>query len=139
MGRIGAATAPLIIASLLLGLLGLTLLLVASVTQAQRWHTAHWKHPRGKGPTYQEHLDNLERTGNLPWHSSASAVNQMAHAAYAEAIQKDVRPQQQSGAATEKQFVDLVLGQPVALNQGSRYRPGIRRHGLLRKGVGLLR
>ena len=70
-----------------LGLLGLTLLLVGSLTRAERWTMANWKHPR-KGPTYHEHLENLEKTGHLPWQPAAAAVHMMAYGAHEAAVRK---------------------------------------------------
>jgi len=65
-----------------LGLLGLTLLVVIINTQAGRWTMAGWSHPRGKGPTYSQHLDNLGYTGMLPWNAPEASIHQMVHSAY---------------------------------------------------------
>jgi ABC-2 type transport system permease protein len=65
-----------------LGLLGLTLLIVGINTQAGRWTMAGWSHPRGKGPTYSQHLDNLGYTGMLPWNAPEASIHQMVHSAY---------------------------------------------------------
>lgn len=64
-----------------LGLLGLTVLAVGIQTQTGRWTMAGWTHPRGKGPTYAQHLANLSAI-NLPWQPPASAMQQMAVGAY---------------------------------------------------------
>jgi ABC-2 type transport system permease protein len=64
-----------------LGLLGLTLLIVGVNTQADRWTMAHWTHPRGKGPKYEEHLQRFAAAGALPMGDSESAVHRMAFAA----------------------------------------------------------
>lgn len=71
-----------------LGLLGMSLLIVGLNTQAGRWGMAHWSYPRGKGPTYAQHLDHLAQVGMLPWQPPESSVLQMAHAAcYAAVIE----------------------------------------------------
>jgi ABC-2 type transport system permease protein len=57
-----------------LGLLGLTLLQIAFVTQANRWNMAHWRHPRGKGPTYAELVDQMTAASALPGQPGASTV-----------------------------------------------------------------
>ena len=70
-----------------LGLLGLTLLIVGFNTNAGRWTTAHWKHPRGKlGITYAEHLDNVRLAGTLPWAGPEASIHQMVHAGYRTAV-----------------------------------------------------
>jgi len=69
-----------------LGLLGLSLLIVGFNTQAGRWTMAHWTHPRGKGPTYTQHLDNLQLAGSMPWGGSETALHQMALGAYRAAV-----------------------------------------------------
>lgn len=65
-----------------LGLLGLTLLIVIINTQAGRWTMAGWSHPRGKGPTYAQHLENLGYTGMLPWSAPEASVHQMVQSAF---------------------------------------------------------
>jgi ABC-2 type transport system permease protein len=65
-----------------LGLLGLTLLVVIINTQASRWTMAGWSHPRGKGPTYSQHLDNLGYTGMLPWSAPEASIHHMVHSAF---------------------------------------------------------
>jgi ABC-2 type transport system permease protein len=65
-----------------LGLLGLTLLVVIINTQAGRWTMAGWSHPRGKGPTYSQHLDNLGYTGMLPWSAPEASIHHMVHSAF---------------------------------------------------------
>jgi ABC-2 type transport system permease protein len=68
------------------GLLALTLLIVAINTQADRWTMAHWTHPRGKGPAYSQHLDNLAFTGMLPWNAPEASMHHMVHAAARAAV-----------------------------------------------------
>jgi ABC-type transport system involved in multi-copper enzyme maturation permease subunit len=43
---------------------------------------AGWSHPRGKGPTYSQHLDNLGYTGMLPWNAPEASIHHMGHSAY---------------------------------------------------------
>lgn len=69
-----------------LGLLGLTLLIVAVNTQAGRFSMAHWRHPRGKGPSYTQLIETIGYTSTLPWQPAESAGPQMAHAALHAAI-----------------------------------------------------
>ena len=69
-----------------LGLLGLTSLIVGINTQADRWTVAHWTHPRGKGPTYSQHLDNLGYAGMLPWNAPEASMHHMVHFASRAAI-----------------------------------------------------
>jgi hypothetical protein len=85
-----------------LGLLGLTLLIVAVNTQARParpeavgllpkqhgWTMARWTHPRGKGPRYEEYLEQVHQVASLPWQGEDAAVNQMAMAAYRAALEE---------------------------------------------------
>jgi ABC-type transport system involved in multi-copper enzyme maturation permease subunit len=63
---------------LALGLLAFTVFLVGVNTQAGRWSMAHWPHPRFKGPTYAQHLENVGRAGLLPWQGPDAAGPHMA-------------------------------------------------------------
>src|SRR5947199_6571716 len=69
-----------------LGLLALTVFLVAINTQAGRWSMAHWTHPQFRGPTYVQYLDALAMTGELPLEPTAAAVHAMAVASYQAAL-----------------------------------------------------
>ena len=51
-----------------------------------RWTMAHWTHPRGKGPKYEVHHEQLELITHLPWQGPDAAVCQMAQAAYGAAL-----------------------------------------------------
>jgi hypothetical protein len=48
-------------------LLGLTALLVHFNTSHERWSMAHWRSPRRVGPTFAQHLVNVELIGQTPW------------------------------------------------------------------------
>src|SRR3954447_23629914 len=63
-----------------LGLLGLTMIIVGANTQAGRWSMVNWSHPRGKGPTYKKHVENLATVGSLPWGAPEASIHQMAQA-----------------------------------------------------------
>jgi ABC-2 type transport system permease protein len=69
-----------------LGLLGLMLLLVVFLTQADRWSMANWSHPRGKGPTHKQHLEDLAYTGLFTRGDSATSMHQVAQGAYHAAV-----------------------------------------------------
>ncbi len=69
-----------------LGLLGLTLLIVAANTHAGRWTMLGWSHPRGKGPTHKEHLYHLGNIAMMPWAGPDASINQLAIAAYDTAV-----------------------------------------------------
>src|SRR5438105_2517234 len=62
-----------------LGLLGLTSLIVAVNTQADRWTVGHWRHPR-RGPTFAEYADLVANTSWLPWQGPDAAGPAMAAA-----------------------------------------------------------
>jgi ABC-type transport system involved in multi-copper enzyme maturation permease subunit len=69
-----------------LGLFGLTFLIVIANTQAGRWSMAHWTHPRGKGISYAQHVENVGLAGMLLWQSPDAAIQHMAHGAYRTAV-----------------------------------------------------
>ncbi|MBI3823044.1 MAG: ABC transporter permease [Planctomycetes bacterium] len=69
-----------------LGLLALSVLIIIVGTQSGRWNMAHWTHPRGKGPTYTQHLDNLGYAGMLPWDAPEASLFRMVHGATATAV-----------------------------------------------------
>jgi hypothetical protein len=72
--------------SIALGLLVLTLLLVFTLTQADRWTMAYRRFPPGKGLNVGQHLENFHTVGMLPWPPPAASVHQMADAAYGAVI-----------------------------------------------------
>lgn len=69
-----------------LGLLGLALLVIGISTRTQGWSMANWSYPRGKGPTFARHVDNLGEIALLPWQPPESAVVIMARGGYRAAV-----------------------------------------------------
>jgi ABC-type transport system involved in multi-copper enzyme maturation permease subunit len=61
-----------------LGLLGLTLVIVSLNTSRERWTTAHWSFPRGKGITHAQHIENVGKTGVVLWAGPETALQQAA-------------------------------------------------------------
>jgi hypothetical protein len=71
-----------------LGLLGLTLFIVALQTQANRWGMWHWRMPRSSGPRFHEYLENVvdKTTFFLPWGEPDAGVLHMARGAFDAAL-----------------------------------------------------
>jgi ABC-type transport system involved in multi-copper enzyme maturation permease subunit len=65
-----------------LGLLALTLLIVALQTHADRWGMWHWRFPRGQGERFETYLQMVSKLSALPWEDPASSGVQMARGAY---------------------------------------------------------
>jgi ABC-2 type transport system permease protein len=68
------------------GLLVLSLLIVGINAQAGRFSMAHWRTPRGKGPTNAERLEYYQLIASLPFEPGLNAGPQMAHGAMQVAI-----------------------------------------------------
>jgi len=64
-----------------LGLLVLSLIIVAGSAQAGRFSMAKWRMPRGKGPTYAERIEYYRLIGSLPFQPGLNEGPQMTHAA----------------------------------------------------------
>jgi ABC-2 type transport system permease protein len=56
-----------------LGLLAFTAFFVHVVERRGRWSMAHWRYPARVGPSYGEHLTQVEMVGYLPWEPSQTA------------------------------------------------------------------
>ena len=69
-----------------LGLLGLTLFLVALSTHLGMYNRAYERWPEDRGRFYVHHLNDLTQATALPWQPPASAVRDMAVAAYRTAV-----------------------------------------------------
>lgn len=88
-----------------LGMLALTLLVIAINSRARGgpadekepdlivvnarksgWNMGNWTYPRGKGPSYAEHVKNVRDIGLLPWDPTESAVMAMAWGGYYAAV-----------------------------------------------------
>lgn len=69
-----------------LGLLGLTLLVVGLNAQSGRFSMSHWRHPRGKGPSYEQLVQQVGLVATLPWQPADATGPQAAHAAMYSAI-----------------------------------------------------
>jgi ABC-type transport system involved in multi-copper enzyme maturation permease subunit len=51
-------------------------------TQGGRWTMAGWSHPRGKGPTFDTHVKNVQCISVLPWDATDASVTAMVAGAY---------------------------------------------------------
>jgi len=71
-----------------LGLLGLTILIVAVNMQIGRFSMANWRYPRGQGPTFGALIDNVGFISALPWQAPANSGPQMIHAAFHTAVHR---------------------------------------------------
>jgi ABC-2 type transport system permease protein len=71
-----------------LGLLGISVLIVVTVTQADRWSMAGWSYPRGKGVKYEDHVAHVGCLAKLPWNGTPTAIPEMAYAGYYLAIHR---------------------------------------------------
>ncbi len=69
-------------------LLGLTMFIVSINTSGGRWSMAHWTHPRGKGPTYAQHIEQLAQIAALPWPSQEAMMQQMTQSAFDVAVNR---------------------------------------------------
>jgi ABC-type transport system involved in multi-copper enzyme maturation permease subunit len=91
-----------------LGLLGLTLFIVAINTRAGRWGMAHRRSARN-GPTYAEPVDNLALVGSVAVQPPGPAVAQMAAGAYRVALNEGTEFIVFSNAVVFQVFATFLL------------------------------